>query len=75
MTDYEKMRADISKHFKDEIENLKLEVIRLRNENTDLRVENFLLKKHTQEYKNKLDHISDSRKALLAMTETINNLI
>jgi len=75
MKDYERIRADISKHFKNEIENLKLEVIRLRNENTDLQVENFTLKRDIQEYKNQLESISDSQKSLLGLTATINHLI
>ena len=75
MKDYERIRADISKHFKNEIENLKLEVIRLRNENTDLQVENFTLKRDIQEYKNQLESISDSQKSLLGLTTTINHLI
>ena len=75
MTNYEKMRADISKHFKNEIERLKLEIIKLRNENTDLQVENFTLKRDIQEYKNQLESISDGKKALLCMTETIKHLI
>ena len=75
MKDYERIRADISKHFKNEIKNLKLEVIRLRNENTDLQVENFTLKRDIQEYKNQLESISDSQKLLLGLTATINHLI
>lgn len=75
MKDYERIRADISKRFKNEIENLKLEVIRLRNENTDLQVENFTLKRDIQEYKNQLESISDSQKSLLGLTATINHLI
>lgn len=75
MKDYERMRADISKHFKNEVENLKLEIIRLRNENTDLQTENFTLKKDIQKYKNQLKNISDGKKALLGMTETIKHLI
>lgn len=74
-TDYERIRADISKHFKDEIENLKLEIIRLKNENTDLQVENSILKKDIQKYKNQLASISDGKKALLGLTETIKHLI
>lgn len=75
MKDYERIRADISKHFKNEIENLKLEVIRLRNENTDLQVENFILKRDIQKYKDQLESISDSQKSLLGLTTTINHLI
>lgn len=74
-TEYERMRADISKHFKDEIEKLKLKIIRLKNENTDLQVENFTLKRDIQKYKNRLESISDSKKALLGMAETIKHLI
>lgn len=75
MKHYEKMRADISKHFKDEIEKLKLEVLRLRKENADLRVENSTLRRDVWKYKNKLDSMSDSTKALFGMTETIKYLI
>jgi len=74
MKDYERIRADISKHFKKEIENLKLDVIRLRNENTDLQVENFALKRDIQKYKNQLESISDSQKSLLSLTAAINHL-
>lgn len=74
MKNYERVRADISKHFKDEIEKLKLEIIRLRNENTDLQVENFALKKDIQKYKNQLESISDSQKSLLGLTEAIKRL-
>ena len=75
MKDYERIRADVSKHFKNEIENLKLEIIRLKNENIDLQAENFSLKKDIQKYRNRLESISDSKKALLGMTETIKHLI
>ena len=75
MTNYERMRADISKHFKNEIEKLKLEIIRLRNENTDLQVENFTLKKDIQKYKNQLNGISDGQKLLFGLNTTIRHLI
>ena len=77
MKDYERIRADISKHFKNEIESLKLEIIKLRNENKDLQVENFTLKRDIQRYKNRLESISDSKKMLfgLDLTETIKHLI
>jgi len=75
MKDYERMRADISKHFKNEIEKLKLEIISLRNENTDLQVENFTLKKDIQKYKNQLNDISDGQKLLFGLNTTIRNLI
>lgn len=74
MTNYEKMRADISKHFKNEIEKLKFEIIRLNKENADLQVENFTLKRDIQKYKNKLESISDSQKSLLGLTEAIKRL-
>lgn len=75
MKDYERMRADISKKFKDEIENLKFEIFRLNKENADLQVENAILKKDIQKYKNKLENISDSQKSLFGLTEAINHLI
>lgn len=75
MKDYERIRADISKHFKNEIEKLKLEIIRLKNENADLQVENFTLKRDIQKYKNQLESISDSQKSLLGMTSVIKHLI
>lgn len=75
MKDYERIRADISKHFKDEIEKLKLEIIRLNNENADLQVENFTLKRNIQEYKNQLDGISDGQKLLFGLNTTIRHLI
>lgn len=75
MKDYERIRADISKHFKNEIENLKLEIIKLTNENADLQVENFTLKRDIQKYKNQLESVSDSQKSLLGLTETIKHLI
>lgn len=70
MKDYERIRADVSKRFKDEIENLKFEICRLNKENADLQVENAILKKDIQKYKNKLDNISDSQKRLFSLTET-----
>ena len=75
MKNYEKMRADISKHFKNEIENLKLEIIKLKNENTDLQAENFTLKKDIQKYKNQLASMSDGKKAFLCLNDTIKHLI
>lgn len=75
MKDYERIRADISKHFKDEIEKLKLEIIRLNNENADLQVENFTLKRDIQEYKNQLNGISDGQKLLFGLNTTIKHLI
>ena len=75
MKDYERMRADISKHFKDEINQLKLEIIKLQDENIGLIFENITLKNKIREYKDRLDSISDSKKALLGMTETIKHLI
>lgn len=75
MKDYERIRADISKHFKNEIESLKLEIIKLKNENTDLQVENFTLKRDIQKYKNQLESISDSQRSLFGLTETIKHLI
>ena len=73
--EYEKCRADISKHFKSEVERLKLDIIKLKNENASLQVENFTLKRDIQKYKNKLESISDSQKSLLGMTEAIKYLI
>lgn len=75
MKDYERIRADVSKRFKNEIEKLKLEIIRLKHENTDLQVENFTLKRDIQKYKNRLESISDSQKTLLGLTTAINHLI
>lgn len=74
MKDYEKIRSEVSKHFKDEIEKLKLEIIRLNNKNADLQSENFALKKDIQKYKNKLENISDSQKSLFGLTEAIKCL-
>lgn len=74
MKDYEKIRSEVSKHFKDKIEKLKLEIIRLNNENADLQAENFTLKKDIQKYKNKLESISDSQKSLFGLTEAIKCL-
>lgn len=73
--EYEKCRADMSKHFKSEIERLKLDIIKLSNENASLQVENFTLKRDIQKYKSKLENISDSQKSLLGMTEAIKYLI
>lgn len=75
MKNYERIRADISKHFKNEIENLKLEIIRLNKENADLQVENTVLKNDIRKYKNQLENISDGQKSLLGLTETIKHLI
>lgn len=75
MKDYERIRADISKHFKNEIENLKLEIFRLNKENADLQVENAVLKNDIRKYKKQLESISDSKKALFCMTDTIKHLI
>lgn len=74
MKDYEKMRADISKHFKNEIQQLKLEIFKLQIENTDLQVENVTLKNKIREYEIKLNNISDSKKRLFSLTETIKFL-
>lgn len=73
--EYEKCRADISKRFKDEIKRLKLDIIKLSNENASLREENFTLEMNIRKYKNKLESISDSQKSLLGMTEAIKYLI
>lgn len=75
MKKYEKMRASISHSFKNEIEELKLEIIRLRNENADLQVENFTLKRDIQKYKNRLESMSDVKKDIFGLTETIKHLI
>lgn len=75
MKDYERMRADISKKFKDEMQQLKLEILKLQNENTDLLVENVTLKNKIREYEIKLNNISDSQKSLFGLTEAINHLI
>ena len=74
MKDYERMRADISKRFKSEIEQLKLEIIKLQNENTDLLVENVTLKNKIRTYEIQLNNISDSQKSLLGLTEAIKCL-
>lgn len=71
MKDYERIRADVSKRFKDDMEKLKLEIIRLKNENNGLQIENFTLKRDIQKYKNQLESISDSQKSLLGLTEAI----
>lgn len=75
MKDYERIRADISKHFKNEIESLKLEILRLNKENADLQVENAILKNDVKKYKNQLESISDGQKSLLGMTAAIKHLI
>lgn len=74
MKDYERIRADISKHFKNEIENLKLEIIKLRNENANLQIENFTLKRDIQKYKNQLESISDGQKSLLGLAGAVKHL-
>lgn len=74
MKDYERIRADVSKHFKNEIENLKLEIIKLQNENNGLQIENFTLKRDIQEYKNQLESMSDSQKSLFGLTTAINQI-
>lgn len=74
MTNYEKIRADVSKHFKNEIERLKLDIIKLSNENASLQIENFTLKRDIQKYKNRLNALSGSQKSLLGMTEAIKHL-
>lgn len=75
MKDYERVRADISKRFKNEIQKLKLEIFKLQIENTDLKVENVKLTNKIREYENQLSNISDSQKSLLGMTEVIKHLI
>ncbi len=75
MKKYEKMRADISKYFKNEIEHLKLEIIRLRNENADLRVQNFTLKRDIQKYKSQIESVSDVKKEIFGLTAAIKHLI
>lgn len=74
MKDYERMRADISKQFKNEIQQLKLEIIKLQNENANLVIENVTLQNKIREYKDQLENISDSRKRLFSLTETIKFL-
>ena len=74
MKDYERMRADISKRFKNEIQQLKLEIFNLQIENTELKVENVKLTNKIREYKDQLENISDSRKRLFSLTETIKFL-
>lgn len=74
MKDYERMRADISKQFKNEVQQLKLEIIKLQNENTDLLIENVTLKNKIREYEIQLNNISDSQKRLFSLTETIKFL-
>lgn len=74
MKDYERMRADISKQFKNEIQQLKLEIFKLQNENTELQVENVTLKNKIRECEDRLNNISDSRKRLFRLTETIKFL-
>lgn len=75
MKDYEKMRANISHSFKNEIENLKLEIIRLNKENADLQVENAILKNDIKKYKTQLESVSDVKKSIFGLTETIKHLI
>lgn len=74
MKDYERIRADISKQFKNEIQQLKLEIIKLQNENANLVIENVTLQNKIREYKDQLENISDSRKRLFSLTETIKFL-
>lgn len=74
MKDYERIRADVSKKFKGEIEQLKLEIFKLQNENTELQVENVRLKNKIRECEDRLNNISDSRKRLFRITETIKFL-
>ena len=75
MKKYEKMRASISHSFKNEIENLKFEIIRLNKENADLQVENATLKNDIRKYKNRLESMSDVKKGIFGLTESIKNLI
>ena len=75
MKDYERMRADISKHFKNEIQQLKLEIFKLQIENTDLKVENVKLTNKIREYETQLNNISDSQKSLLGLNAAIKHLI
>lgn len=74
MNNYEKIRADVSKQFKNEMQQLKLEIIKLQNENTDLLVENVTLKNKIREYEIRLNNISDSQRPLLSLTEAIKYL-
>ena len=74
MKDYERMRAEISKQFKNEIQQLKLEIIKLQNENANLVIENVKLKNKIRECEDQLNSISDSRKRLFRLTETIKFL-
>lgn len=75
MKDYERIRANVSKHFKDEIESLKLEILRLNKENADLQVENAILKNDIRKYKNQFESISENQKTLLGLTAAIKYLI
>lgn len=74
MKDYERIRADISKQFKNEIQQLKLEIIKLQNDNTNLVIENVTLKNKIREYKDQLENISDSQKSFLGLTKAITRL-
>lgn len=74
MKNYEKIRASVSKQFKNEIQQLKLEIIKLQTENTDLLVENVKLKNKIREYEIKFNNISDSQKSILGLTAAINHL-
>ena len=74
MKDYEKIRADISKRFKNEIQQLKLEIFNLQIENTELKVENFKLKEDVRKYKDRLNSLYGGEKAILGLNETIKLL-
>ena len=75
MKDYERIRADISKRFKNEIQQLKLEIFNIQIENTELKVENVKLTNKIREYETQFSNISDSQKSLLGLTTAIGHLV
>lgn len=74
-TEYEKIRADISKRYKDEVGQLKLEIIRLNEEIIKLHKDKEVLEGEIRRYKSRLDGISDSQKSLLGLSTAFSNLI
>lgn len=73
--EYEKIRADISKQFKNEVYGLKLEINRLNEEIVKLHKDKTDLEKEVRRYKSKLDNLSDSQKTLLGLSTAFSGLM
>ena len=72
--EYERVRSNIAKRYKGRLEQLELEILKLNQENLQLRKDNQALERQVKKYKAELDRIPDSQKTLLGMTQLLSNL-